>query len=485
MRKTGLLLIVALVSLHIAATAEAQSDVRGIERVRAADAEMFPAGVRYDSSVPTPESAIGHPLGRAPVRHHQLVDYLTALAEASPRMSIEVIGYSHERRPILFIVATSPENHRRLYDLKARHIALTEPDRGGRDNLPAADMPVVTWLNYGVHGAESSGMDAALPTVYHLAAAQGPEIERVLDESIILITAIFNPDGHAQRIAWLDAYSSEIVNADPQHIEHNFNWQFARTNHYWFDLNRQWLLVTQPEPRAWMRKWHEWRPNLTVDYHEMGSESTYYFHPGIESRTNPLIPERGRELMAEVVLTSEQALDSEARLYYHGESFDNYYIGKGSTFPFVNGGVGILYEAAAALGVEIETGNGLRTYRENIRKHFRTSLASIEGALNLRPQLLRYQKEFYDSALAEAGDAAVRAYVFAAPGDPARMYHFLDMLDYHRIRAWRLSREITEGGITFTPGEAVVVPVIQPQFRLIRGMFETVSEFEDTTFYDV
>src|SRR5690606_37082435 len=111
--------------------------------------------------------------------------------------------------------------------------------------------------------------------------------------------------------------------------------------------------------------------------------------------------------------------------------------------------------------------------------------ASIDGALKLRPELLRYQKEFYDSAIVEADDAAVQAYVFAAPGDPARMYHFLDMLQYHRVRAWRLGRQVTEGGIRFSPGEAVVVPVNQPQFRLIRGMFETISEFEDTTFYDV
>ena len=452
------------------------------ERVRAADAEMFPADVRYDPSIPTPENVLGHPLGSAPVRHHELVDYLRMVAERSDRMNVEVIGYSHERRPILFLVVTSPQNHARIDELKAQHVALTEPDR---NREVGADMPVVTWLNYGVHGAESSGMDAALPTVYHLAAAQGAGIERILDESIILITAVFNPDGHARRAAWLDAYSSRIVNPDPQHIEHNMNWQFARTNHYWFDLNRQWLLVTQPEPRAWMKKWHEWRPNLTVDYHEMDSESTYYFHPGVETRTNPLVTDTGRRLMAEVVRTSEEFLDSEGKLYFHGESFDNYYIGKGSTFPFVNGGVGVLYEAAAARGVEIDTGNGLRTYRENIRKHFRTSLASLEGALNLRTELLQYQKEFYDSALDEAEDISVQGYVFSAPDDPARMFHFLEMLDLHRIRAYTLAREVTEGGITFAPGRAVVVPMQQPQYRLIRGMLETVSEFEDTTFYDV
>ncbi|MGH8167922.1 MAG: M14 family zinc carboxypeptidase [Woeseiaceae bacterium] len=128
------------------------------ERVRAADAEMFPAGVSYDNEIPTPEIALGHPLGAAPVRHHELVDYLKDLADRSDRITVETIGYSHERRPILFLTITSPENHARIEDLKAEHVALTEPERG---QDVRADMPVVTWLNYGVHGAEASGMDAA------------------------------------------------------------------------------------------------------------------------------------------------------------------------------------------------------------------------------------------------------------------------------------------------------------------------------------
>lgn len=467
-----------LACIMMAAAGAAPTD----DPIMNAGAPMYPVDVRYDPSIPQPAEVLGHDLGAAPVRHHELVDYINTVAERSDRMTVEVIGYSHERRPILFVVVTSPENHARLDNIRARHVALTEPAAG---QAVEAGMPVVTWLNYGVHGAEGSGMDASLPTIYHLAAAQGSEIERILDDSVILITAVFNPDGHAQRIAWLDAYGSEVANADPQHVEHNFNWQFARTNHYWFDLNRQWLPVTQPEPRAWMNKWHEWRPNLTVDYHEMGSDSTYYFHPGVPTRTNPLVTDEGKRLMQAVVSASERFLDSEARLYFHGESFDNFYIGKGSTFPYVNGGVGILFEAATTVGIEIETPNGLRTFRENIRKHFRTGLASIEGALELRPELLAYQKGFYESAMEAADEAAVQAYVFAAPQDPARLYFFLDMLDYHRIRAYRLAEEITEGGITFRPGEAMIVPVAQPQYRLIRGIFETVQEFEDTTFYDV
>ena len=450
--------------------------------VRSADAEMFPSNASYDASIPTPASALGHELGAAPVRHHELVDYIRQVAGLSDRLTVETIGYTHERRPILFVVATSPGNQARIDEIREQHVALTEPAAG---KAVTEDMPIVTWLNYGVHGAEASGMDASLPFIYYLAAAQSPELDRILDESVILVTAIFNPDGHNQRIAWLDAYSGERAIGDPATMEHDFNWQFARTNHYWFDLNRQWLLLTQPEPRAWMKKWHEWRPNITVDYHEMGGGQTYYFHPGVATRTNPLAPDEAERLMAETARTSEDFLDSEGRLYFHGESFDNFYIGKGSTFPLVNGGVGMLYEAAATMGRELNTQHGLRTNRENIRKHFRTSIASIEAGVQLRLDYLRYQKSFYESALREASGYATKAWVVSAPGDSARMHFFADLLNYHRIETHRLGRDITVDGETYQAAESLVVPLAQPQYRLIRSIFETLREFEDSTFYDV
>jgi hypothetical protein len=471
-----------IIALMLAACALPIASAFAEVDVRDADIDMFPADVTYDPAIPTPESVLGHKLGLEPVRHHKLVEYITTVANLSERMSIEVIGYTHERRPILFVVATSEENHVRLDDIKAQHVALTEP---ARDQAVNDDMPMVTWLNYGVHGAESSGMDASLPFIYYLAAAQGEDIDRILADSVILVTAIFNPDGHSKRVAWFDSWGGEQMIADPAHIEHDFSWGNARTNHYGFDLNRQWLLLTQPEPRAWMRKWHEWRPNLTVDYHEMGGGQTYYFHPGVATRTNPIVPDEAERLMAETVKTSESVLDAEGRLYFHGEAFDNYYIGKGSTFPLINGGVGILYEAAAAMGRELETPNGLRTYRENIRKHFRTSIASIEAGSQLRLDYLRYQKEFYESAMADAARAATKAWVFAAPGDPARMHLFADVLNFHRISTHQLTSDIVVDGQSFKASDAVIVPAAQAQHRMIRSIFETVSEFEDAVFYDV
>ena len=446
------------------------------------DAEMFPGDVRYDPDIPTPAEFLGRPLGAAPVRYHELVDYINTVAGLSDRLTVEVAGYSHERRPILFVVASSAANQSRIDEIQAAHVGLSEPDRA---ETITDDMPVVTWLNYGVHGAESSGMDAALPTVYYLAAAQGGPVDNLLDNSVILVTAVFNPDGHAHRIAWMDTFSSRLPNADPSHIEHDYDGRLARTNHYGFDLNRQWMSVTQPEPRAWMSKWHAWRPNVSVDYHEMGSDQTYYFAPGIARRTHPLIPDEGMQILAEVVAPSERFMDEQARLYFHGDRYDHFFLGKGAGFPMVNGGIGILHEASAARGVKLETPNGIRTYRENILKHFRTSIGNAIGAANQRAALLDYQKRFYDEATERARDHAVKAYVFDAPGDRMRLRHFVELLDFHRIEVYELGRDVTEGGRTYRAGNALIVPMDQAQHTLIRSMFDTQTEFADSAFYDV
>ncbi len=446
------------------------------------EGEMFPAEVAYDPSIPTPESFLGFKLGHHPVRYHQLVDYITTVAEQSPRLTVEVIGYSHERRPILHVVATSEDNHANLDDIRKQHRRLS-----GDGEPPASvdDMKMITWVNYGVHGAEASSMDTALPFIFHLAAAQDDETTSILEDSVVLVTAVYNPDGQAKRIAWVDDYGGQRPISDPNHLEHQFSWTFARTNHYWFDLNRQWLLLTQPEARAWMRKWHEWRPILTVDYHEMGSSQTYYFHPGEKTRTNPLALDEGERLMAETARYHERALDAEGALYWQGERFDNYYVGKGSTFPLVNGGVGILFEAGAALGREIETANGLRTLRDNIRKQFRTSISSIRAGAGLRTEYLEYQKMFYTSALEEAASYPTKAFVFSANGDSARLDAFADILTYHRIGVDALSADVTIDGKRFDADDSLLVRLNQPQFRLIRSIFETVDTFEDATFYDV
>ncbi len=435
-------------------------------------------GVRYDASVTVPEEAFGFEIGERPVRHDQMVSYLRELAQGSDRMSVETIGYSHEMRPILFFVVTSPENHARIDEIREAHLAR----RRGEQAPP--DTPMVLWLNFGVHGAESSAMDAAIPTIYHFAAAQGEEIDTILDDTVLLFTAVFNPDGNSRRIDHVNTFWSQNAVTDPAHAQHDL-WVEARTNHYWFDLNRQWLLLTQPEPRAWVAKWHQWKPMVTADYHEMGTESPFYFHPGEPNRLNPLIPEEARALTAAIGDRHEAFLDAEARLYTSEEGFDNFYVGKGSTYPQVNGGLGILFEIGAARGGLIESGRGLVDHADNVRTQFRTVLTTIQGAREQREAITAYHRRFVQTARTEARSHRERAWVFRSPGDPAKAARFIDLLNRHDIAVFELARDIRAGGYEFPAGESFIVPGDQDQHRMIRSIFDRPTQFEENIFYDV
>jgi len=437
--------------------------------------------VSYDQSVVKPVKVLGHDIGDQPIRHDLMVEYIRQLAVGSPRMAVETIGYSHEQRPILFITVTSPENHARLNDIRQNHLLRVNPKTSGKAD---DDMPVVTWLNYGVHGAEASGMDAAVPVLYHLAAAQGDDVQQQLQESVILITAIFNPDGHSRRISWQNQNGSDVRATDPTHEIHNPQWPGGRTNHYWFDLNRQWLLQTQPESKAWLSKWHEWKPQVSADFHEMGPNSTYYFHPGVASRKHPLIPAEGRQLLQEMAGHHAAWMDSENKLYYSEEDFDNYYVGKGSTYPQINGSLGILFEAGAQMGVARESKQGLKTFAENIQMHTGTSLSTIRGAVALRSKLHTYQRQFFETAAESAAEDDVTAYVFQAPEDPVRLGMFVDLLNRHDIRVYSTKGKLKSGNVSYG-ADSYIVPMTQPQYRMARAIFERITEFPDKVFYDV
>ncbi|MEM9312483.1 MAG: M14 family zinc carboxypeptidase [Pseudomonadota bacterium] len=432
-------------------------------------------GVTYDSSVPAFEDQAGYEIGERPVRYFDMITYLRGLAARSDRISVETIGYSHERRPILTFTVTSAANHANLESIRQTHLSRLKGEA-------AADAaPMVLWINWGVHGSETSSMDGAIPLLYHFAAAQGPAIEAQLNDAVMIVTVTFNPDGHARRIDHVETFWSYGENTDLNDAAHRL-WTEARVNHYWFDLNRQWLLLTQPESQAWIRQWHKWKPMVSADYHEMGSASPYYFHPGEEKRRNPLIPERARELTQGIGQRHAAFMDSEARLYTTEEGFDNFYIGKGSTYPQINGSLGILFEAGAARGGAVLTERGLVETADNARTHFRTALTTIQGSLDLRAEITAYQRDFFAENRRQQGAGG---WVFSAKGDPERAARFVRLLNMHNIAVRRLARDVTADGRTFSAQDSYYVPMQQTNNRMIRGIFERFTEFEENIFYDV
>ncbi|WP_192821506.1 M14 family metallopeptidase [Rufibacter sp. LB8] len=443
----------------------------------------LPGGVTYDAKIPTPKQVLGYEVGEWHVTHDQLVHYMRTVDAASDRITLQEYGRTHENRPLLLLTITSGQSHSQITQLKEQHRQLTDPANSGK--LDISTMPAVVWMGYSVHGNEPSGTNASLLAIYHLAAAQGPEIEKLLKETIVLMDPSINPDGMQRFSTWVNANRGENLVSDPNSREFSETWPGGRTNHYWFDLNRDWLPLQHPESRGRLAKFHEWKPNLLTDHHEMGTNATFFFQPGIPSRNHPLTPANTFKLTQKVGTFHAKALDKIGSFYYTEESYDDFYYGKGSTYPDVNGAVGILFEQASSRGHAQESANGLLTFPFTIRNQFTTTLSTLEAAVSMRQELLEHQRTFYKEAVKEAGKDGVKAIVFGSPEDAMRTFHLAEIMHQHQIQLYRPKQNLKVGNMTYTPENAYVVPLEQAQYKLIQAMFEKRTKFQDSLFYDI
>ncbi|MFA5668803.1 MAG: M14 metallopeptidase family protein [Balneolaceae bacterium] len=444
----------------------------------------MPAGVTFNKAIPTPQSVLGAEVGEWHVRHDQLTKYMYAVAAASDRVTITEFARTYENRPLLMLTITAPKNHKNIDEIKRQHVMLTDPEKSG--DLDISKMPSVVSMHYSVHGNEPSGSNASLLVVYYLAAAQGREIDQMLDNTVILVDPSINPDGLNRFASWANTHKSKnVLVTDPNSREYNEVWPGGRTNHYWFDLNRDWLPVQHPSSKGRIAKFHEWKPNILTDHHEMGTNSTFFFQPGIPSRTHPLTPARNQTLTAAIAEYHAEEFDKIQSLYYKEESFDDFYYGKGSTYPDVNGSIGILFEQASSRGHAQESIHGVLTFPFTIRNQFRVSLSTLKAAQGLREDLLAHMHEFYQEKAKEAKASTIKAYVFGEGADQARTFHLAEMIEQHQIKVYELAKDITANGESFSKGKAFVIPTNQPQYQLITAMFERRTEFTDSLFYDV
>lgn len=442
----------------------------------------LPDSVSYNSAIPTPKSIIGHEVGEWHISHDRLVNYMYALDQASDRISLEVTGYTHEARPLLLLTITSPRNHQNIEGIRAQHLQLVDPAKSTL--LDTKNMPAVFYMGHSIHGNEPSGSNAALLTVYYLAAAQGKEIEEYLNNTVILFDPSFNPDGLHRFSSWVNSRKSNVISTDASDMEHNEPWPSGRTNHYWFDLNRDWLVAQQPESQARIKKFHQWKPNVLTDHHEMGTNATFFFQPGVPSRVHPLTPEKNQELTRKIGTFHAKALDEVGSLYYTQEGYDDFYYGKGSTFPDVQGAIGILFEQASSRGHAQESVNGILRFPFTIRNQFTTALSTLTAVNAFRVDLLNYQRDFFKSAISDASKDLVKAIVFGSK-DHVRSQMLAEVIVRHNIDLYKPSSTQTVNGKSFEQESSYIVTMNQAQYKLIKGMFEKRTQFKDSLFYDI
>ena len=441
----------------------------------------FP-GKKFNAAIKTPEQFFGFPIGSHQARYDMIVNYMTYLTTATQRAKIQTIGYTNEMRPQIYVAFSAKSNLSKLENIQRDHLTLTDPTKPMPD---VTSMPVVVQLGANVHGNETSGGEAMILTAYYLAACEDADLKKLMDEAVVLIEPVLNPDGRDRFVNWVNMHRAEPPSADPADREHNEVWPGGRMNHYWFDPNRDWFLNVHVESQNRLKMYHSWYPNVVTDHHEMGTNSTFFFEPSKENAENPLVPTYVyRTLNTKFAKYFESAMNDIGALYYTKESFDNLYPGYGSSYPDMQGGLGLLFEQGSARGHVQESQNGVLTFAFTIRNQLVNAFATLKASQDNRTELLKFQREFFSTAVNDALKNPVKAYVIGDASDATRVREFTRLMLQHKIECYELDAPVSADGLNFEKGRAILIPTSQPQYRMVQSIFERPTKFADSIFYD-
>ncbi len=443
--------------------------------------EYWPAA-SYDPSIPTARSVLGYDIGDRISPPADIVRYMKALAAAAPaRMQVFEYGRTWEGRELVYGAIGSEENIRRLGEIKTAMHQLYDPRR-----TPAAEaqklmrgLPAVIWLAYGVHGNEISSPDAALETAYHLLAARNDElVKKVLANVVVMIDPSQNPDGRNRFVHNYEIAAGLEPDADPLAAEHNEPWPGGRTNHYYFDLNRDWLVITQPETAGHIRALREWYPLVFVDLHEMGTESTYYFAPEAVPY-NPNLTADQKGPLQWFGKNNAKYFDQFGFSYFTREVYDAFYPGYGASWPSYYGGLAMTYENGSTRGLVVRKSDDTTiTYRETVRRHFVSSISTCETAADNRTQLLENFYRYHVTAIDEGSKEPVREYILPRRGNVSSVDRLASLMVQHGAEVQRAVALFRTGDAEY-PAGSYVISLAQPAKRMIRTMLDPEVRMDD------
>jgi hypothetical protein len=421
-------------------------------------------GADYDASVPTVASVLGYDSGERITRAADVLRYFEALRASAPdRVVIGEQARTHEGRPVFWAAVGSPANIARLDQIKANSRRLADP----RQTSPAeaariiVDQPVIVWLAYSVHGDEISPADAAMAAARHLLASRDPAVAGWMANTVVVFVPTQNPDGRERFLNSNAAGYGTQANPDPLSAERDQPWPGGRYNHDLFDLNRDWFIQTQPETRGHAAQVLDWRPQVLVDAHEMGSDETFFFPPEAQPLNPWIAPStlQSRELIGR---NTARRFDQQGIPYFNRQVYDAFYPGYGDGWPGYLGAVSMTYEQASSRGLAARRSSGeILTYREAVRNHFVASLSTIEASSANHDRLLN---AFY--AYGQDGTGGRGAYVLSAPAhDPMAADRLAGLLVSSGIEVGRADAGFTACGKSY-PAGSYVVNLSQPQRRM-------------------
>jgi hypothetical protein len=442
----------------------------------------------------SPEEFLGYKIGTRYTPHHKIVSYFQHVAANAPAMmKLQTYGETNEGRPLLLAIIASPENLAQVEQLRLNNIRLANL---AKDRMAPQEenAPAFVWLSYNVHGNETSSSEASMLSLYELV---NPAVERTkqwLKNTVVLIDPCLNPDGRDRYINWFNSVVGKQYNPLRVAREHREPWPGGRTNHYNYDLNRDWAWQTQVESQQRMKVYNQWMPQVHVDFHEQGINEPYYFAPAAEPFHEVITPWQ-REFQSTIGKNHAKYFDQNGWLYFTKERFDLLYPSYGDTYPTYNGSIGMTYEQGgigAGLGVIVEEGDTL-TLVDRARHHFTTSMSTIEiSSLNAGRLVKEYRKFFNEASSTGFGEYKSFVIKYEARNQE-RVEKLIQLLDKNGIQ-YSAGTGSTARGFNYFSGREesftsatndIVISALQPRSAMVKVLFEPKTKLSDSVTYDI
>lgn len=426
----------------------------------------------------SPAAFLGYELGDAFTRHHEVLSYFEHLAEQrSSQIVLQSYGKTNERRELTVAYLGTAETIAKLDAIRSNHLSGLKGDN--------SDAPVaIVWLSYNVHGNESVSTEAAMQTAYELLTSRSAWLENTL----VIIDPCINPDGRERYVNWYNQVKNKHPQPDPNSAEHFEPWHSGRTNHYVFDLNRDWVWTTQTESKARLKLYNQWLPHIHVDFHEQGVDSPYYFAPAAEP-IHEEVSQFQRDFQTDLGKNHTKYFDSKAWLYFTKERFDLLYPSYGDSYPTFNGAIGMTYEQGgggrAGLVIYNRDGDPV-TLKDRIDHHVTTGLSTVEMAYLNKQKLAENAQEYF-----KASTKAPQTYVLS--GKAANIQQLTELLDRHQI-TYSSAKEALVTGFDYqtstqkrvaTGKNHLLISTNQFKGTLAKVLFDPSAKLNDSLTYDI
>lgn len=442
----------------------------------------------YNKDIPTPKDVLGFELGSQHCEWGDVLRYMDALDRASDRVVLRELGRTHERRPMIQLIISSPKNLAKLDQIKAEHLKLSDPTQSS--SIKVEQMPLVSDVVCSIHGNEDSGVNASLALAYLFAASQDAPILEMLDNMVLLLMPGANPDGINNFSVWCNHTRNENMLEDELLNSVVEPWPKNRGNHYWQNLNRDLLMCQHPEGRVCVSHYLEWLPNLVLDLHEKtGKAGTFFHSPGHPKRLHPYVTQENQALTKEVGDYITNATTPIGSRPYSGRDFDDFYLGKSAAYGDVHGSVCLLFEHPNTGQYARVYDKGAITLAQGIRTQTYATLSALMAGCDMRTKLLNYQREHYQKASTAAKESEVKGFVFHARGDRARAYRLIENLLTHEVKVYHLAKDVKVGKEKFAAAESFIIPLSEQRFfyktMALWEKLDKDSSYDSKVFYDI